>query len=57
MMTAQRLQEICRFHAALTIRSRADPTALSMFERQIVVDVMAELIEQMKAGVMEVPRP
>lgn len=44
MMTTQRLQEIRRFHAALTTRYQADPTAINAFERQTVVDIMAELI-------------
>ncbi|WP_298591397.1 hypothetical protein [uncultured Kocuria sp.] len=45
MINAQRLQEISRFHAALTTRCQADPAALNAFERQTVVNMMSELIE------------
>lgn len=44
MMNMERLQEIRRFHAALSTAYRSDPTAISAFESQAAISIMAELI-------------
>ncbi|MFI7579443.1 hypothetical protein ACH9DO_08955 [Kocuria sp. M1N1S27] len=44
-LTPQRLAEIKLFHRTLTRRLEADEAAISGFERIMLVDIMAELIE------------
>ncbi|MEX5234279.1 hypothetical protein [Kocuria arenosa] len=48
MITPQRLHEVCRFYNLLQARVAESPEPLSMLQRQIVVDMMGELIEHAK---------
>ncbi|MFF0988465.1 hypothetical protein [Kocuria nitroreducens] len=48
MMTPERLHEICRFYNLLQTAMAESTAPLPMLQRQVVVDMMGELIEHAK---------
>ncbi|WP_344124758.1 hypothetical protein [Kocuria aegyptia] len=48
MITPKRLHEICRFYDLLAARVAESSEPLTMLQRQVVVDMMGELIEHAK---------
>lgn len=48
MLTPQRLEDIRRFHDLLRATLVHDPEPLTALQRQVVVDMMNELIEHAK---------
>lgn len=51
MITSERLHDICRFYDLLQARVAESSEPLTMLQRQVVVDMMGELIAHAKETV------